>query len=403
MRFVRLIAIATALLVVVTASEAGAKRKKSSRRFKRTETYIVVKGDNLGTIAKKHGCTVDELKYNNRLRKDVIQIGQKLRIPKKRGRDEGKPTILIHEVLPGDTLGRIAKRYGRTIEDIKQRNKLRRNAIRAGQKLKVLALVPARQRRKFVYTIEPGDTLASIAGSFAMNWRQIKRLNPRVNPRRLQIGDTINVYKDGPETASSAVGKVSRGKLVNGEKLPAGPGYYRRSPRYSWGTNETITELLRVIAEVKHKHPDAHDLVLEHLSRKTGGHLKPHVSHQSGRDVDMGLYFEDQPREGPKRFLSGDKHPLDYEKTWTLLTALVGTNERNTRVRYIFLDYAVQKLIVDWAKKNKKKRPSDRLLKYMFQYPRSRRAIRGKIRHVESHRGHLHVRFKCPPGDDSCV
>jgi LysM repeat protein len=44
-------------------------------------TYIVKRGDTLSEIAREHGVTVAALRNHNRLRSDVIRIGQRLSIP----------------------------------------------------------------------------------------------------------------------------------------------------------------------------------------------------------------------------------------------------------------------------------------------------------------------------------
>jgi lipoprotein-anchoring transpeptidase ErfK/SrfK len=47
------------------------------------------------------------------------------------------PQSVMHEVQPGDSLGKIAKQYGTTIDLIKQSNSLKSDVIRAGQRLRV--------------------------------------------------------------------------------------------------------------------------------------------------------------------------------------------------------------------------------------------------------------------------
>lgn len=47
------------------------------------------------------------------------------------------PSAVIHEVVKGDTLGELAKKYGTTIELIKRSNNLNSNIIRIGQKLRI--------------------------------------------------------------------------------------------------------------------------------------------------------------------------------------------------------------------------------------------------------------------------
>lgn len=47
------------------------------------------------------------------------------------------PETVLYEVKEGDTLGKIAKRFGTTVELIKKRNKLKNNNINLGQELSV--------------------------------------------------------------------------------------------------------------------------------------------------------------------------------------------------------------------------------------------------------------------------
>lgn len=45
------------------------------------ETYVVKRGDTLSEIARRHGVSVRSLKQRNRLRSDLIKVGQRLVIP----------------------------------------------------------------------------------------------------------------------------------------------------------------------------------------------------------------------------------------------------------------------------------------------------------------------------------
>lgn len=62
------------------AAKPKAQQQKPQQQAK-PKTYTVVKGDNLGKIAKRHGTTVDAIKKANKLKNDRINIGQKLVIP----------------------------------------------------------------------------------------------------------------------------------------------------------------------------------------------------------------------------------------------------------------------------------------------------------------------------------
>jgi hypothetical protein len=187
---------------------------------------------------------------------------------------------------------------------------------------------------------------------------------------------------------------------VNGEQLPRGPGYYRRRPHLSWGTNETITNLIAAIGKVRTSLKRVHDVAVGNISAQSGGRLPPHKSHQSGRDVDIGFWFTDQPRTGPKGFISGFKHPLHFGANWAFIEALSGTSRAESRVEYIFLDYRLQARLYRYAKR---KGVPKRRLDWLFQFPHGRRAMRGIIRHSKGHDDHFHIRFRCPPGDRHCA
>jgi murein endopeptidase len=216
---------------------------------------------------------------------------------------------------------------------------------------------------------------------------------------RLKIGDKIKLLIEGNPSRSEALGRPMSGRLKNGEQLKSGPGYHRRRPQRSWGTNETITHLLSAVAAVRARYPRVHDVAIGDISAKRGGKLHPHISHQSGRDVDIGYYFRKQKREGPKAFISALHADIDYPATWKLITSLVGRRKRSTPIQYIFMNYSVQRLIYKWARR---KGISKRKLDWMFQYPHGRRAMHGIIRHSKGHHAHMHVRFRCPASDSGC-
>lgn len=62
-----------------TPKEGVAKDAEPQRE--KPLVHIVRKGDTLSELAKRYHCSVDELKQANRLKSDMISIGQKIRIP----------------------------------------------------------------------------------------------------------------------------------------------------------------------------------------------------------------------------------------------------------------------------------------------------------------------------------
>ena len=58
-------------------------KEKSEKRIRVKKTHVVKKGESLYSLSKKYSTTVDVLKKVNHLKKEALQVGQKLKIPKK--------------------------------------------------------------------------------------------------------------------------------------------------------------------------------------------------------------------------------------------------------------------------------------------------------------------------------
>ena len=95
--------------------------------------YTVERGDSLYSIAQKYGSTVEEIRNLNNLKSDLLTIGQQLKIPN----NIPTETYIIYTVEPGDSLYSIAKKYNITVDDIKQANNLTGNLLLIGQNLSI--------------------------------------------------------------------------------------------------------------------------------------------------------------------------------------------------------------------------------------------------------------------------
>ena len=96
-------------------------------------THTVAPGDTLFSIARRYGTTVEELMRLNGLESFLIQVGQVLRLPEKAQGER------VHQVVPGDTLFSIARRYGTTVEELMRLNGLTSPDLQVGQVLKLPA------------------------------------------------------------------------------------------------------------------------------------------------------------------------------------------------------------------------------------------------------------------------
>lgn len=110
-----------------------------------TSEYVVVKGDYLAGIARKHGVTLKALQAANPgIVPTKLKIGQKLVIPAPAPAAPTVPTMNstgmsgeIYVVKSGDTLTKIAKAHGTTVRALQTENNLATTKIYVGEKLKI--------------------------------------------------------------------------------------------------------------------------------------------------------------------------------------------------------------------------------------------------------------------------
>lgn len=153
-----------------------------------TNTYVVQKGDTLYSIANKLGTTVSELKKENNLTTNTLQIGEVLRIPTKEIY-EGEENVYI--VQKGDTLYSIAAANNTTVDELKKANNLTSNILSTGQLLKIpSALLP-----ESTYIVKKGDSLYSIANKYNTTIDELKRIN-NLTSNILSIGQVLKLPSD---------------------------------------------------------------------------------------------------------------------------------------------------------------------------------------------------------------
>lgn len=197
------------------------------------------------------------------------------------------------------------------------------------------------------------------------------------------------VKKDLASLGSMSVGHANSGVQFNPVHMGKSDTWVLMEPGLAYGTQETVDYLTKAIAAVNAKHADCHKLYIGHLSAKSGGHLNPHKSHQTGRDVDISYFYKD--RDTLKWYRSVNAENLDRERTWTFVRSLI----TDTDVQYIFINTSVQKLLKEHALSIGE---DEAWLDSIFQY----RQKRGKvgdvpiIRHARGHDTHIHVRFYNP-------
>lgn len=117
----------------------------SKRGYSGFVKYRLKPGDTLWKLSRLFGISVEELKRVNRISNPrMLRAGQVILVPKPHRqyvalRKEGNVSErIIHVVRKGETLWRIARNYGVSVEDIKRWNNLREDLIRPKERLVII-------------------------------------------------------------------------------------------------------------------------------------------------------------------------------------------------------------------------------------------------------------------------
>ncbi|MEW5736048.1 MAG: LysM peptidoglycan-binding domain-containing protein [Thermodesulfobacteriota bacterium] len=158
-------------------------------------THKVRRGETLSSIARRYGVSSEAIKKANRMKRNTVYSGQRLKVPVSRpamasaattviasGKACAAPAKTTHVVQRGDSLWNLASRYNTTVSAIKAENRLSGNSISIGQQLTIPGGEPevvasSSSAGTRTYQVKPGDTAYSIARKHGMSLDRFLSLN----------------------------------------------------------------------------------------------------------------------------------------------------------------------------------------------------------------------------------
>ncbi len=232
------------------------------------QIHVVQSGETLFSIATRYGRTVEQVAQASGLSAPyVIHAGNQLTIPPAGGgvapapapaQEQQQPTgTTTYTVQRGDSLATIAAQFNTTYIELARINGIANpDILHVGQVLQVPApagtpapadsgtAAPAAQPTTGTYTVQRGDSLATIAAQFNINYFDLARLNGITNPDVLRVGQVLQVPgapppppvdTSTPETGAPPPSTANTGGFeLGGQALSfAHPGHMKNA-RMTW-------------------------------------------------------------------------------------------------------------------------------------------------------------------------
>lgn len=154
--------------------------------------HKVSRGESLSVIASKYGTSTQTLMKFNNLKSSSLAIGQVLKIPGSASSSSSSSAVktktITHTVKSGEYLGKIASRYKVRVADIKRENRLKSETVRVGQKLRITVEVKDVPLRK--HKVARGDYLGKIASKYGVSVNSIRQAN-KLRSDSLAVGQVL--------------------------------------------------------------------------------------------------------------------------------------------------------------------------------------------------------------------
>ncbi|MFL9763845.1 LysM peptidoglycan-binding domain-containing protein [Vibrio cyclitrophicus] len=154
--------------------------------------HKVSRGESLSVIASKYGTSMQALMKLNNLKSSSLAIGQVLKIPSSAQGSSSSSAVktktITHTVKSGEYLGKIASRYKVLVADIKRENRLKSETLRVGQKLRITVEVKDIPLRK--HKVARGDYLGKIASKYGVSVDAIRKAN-NLRSDSLAVGQVL--------------------------------------------------------------------------------------------------------------------------------------------------------------------------------------------------------------------
>jgi len=164
----------------------------------RPSFHKVISGDSLSKIAQRYGTSVAAIKRLNGLKSSTAVLGQRLKLPGNSPVNASNNRTMsaipkVYVVRRGDSLSKISAQYNVTMSSLRRFNNLSRDRVYIGQKIKIPGTTAvALVQKPRKHKVRRGDTLSEIAEKYNSSVGKIIRANA-LKSRTILLGQTLRI------------------------------------------------------------------------------------------------------------------------------------------------------------------------------------------------------------------
>jgi murein endopeptidase len=221
-----------------------------------------------------------------------------------------------------------------------------------------------------------------------------KAIKDRLSLLEKKIAPLLDLKSGGYASGSHTHGRLLNGtRLKDGNEIDSFKTVYPKRDTH-WGTGLMISLIENGTAFFKREFFQNGQVMLGDISKKNGGDIGSHASHQSGLDADIP-YIGNSKFETVITAKGGVGPNFNYEKNWQFFRLIasqkiIQDGQKLTVLNRIFVNPVVKKNLCKWALHNN-------ILDDPFDADIMRR-----IRPTGGHHKHFHVRLRCSPHYPTC-
>jgi len=199
-------------LLIPLPSVSKNKTSKISSKPQKTKEYIVKLGDNLASIGRQFGVSVDQLKSWNSLGDyTILKVSDTLFVSKPELKEKVEKTFVNqaplkkYTVKEGDSYHSIAKSLGVSRNDLMEKNGGMHQRLKVGEEIQIPFSKPKPNpvekpkvkvwapKSKEVYVVQSGDNLYSISKKLNVSVSDLQKWNNKGNSTNIYPGEKLKL------------------------------------------------------------------------------------------------------------------------------------------------------------------------------------------------------------------